>query len=124
MEARKDQSLLQTIAPLLNDVMFTEEQRKLLRWHLDVIFGGDWACPLDQLSTMALDIGPLAYEGGDMVFPKGFGEIPNRMAEGVDIRYNEWVKQIDWRHKNKIKVTSARGHVYKASQLLITVSIG
>ncbi|EIN10068.1 hypothetical protein PUNSTDRAFT_52155 [Punctularia strigosozonata HHB-11173 SS5] len=116
-----DSSLLSTIHNLTSTL--SSADKRLLRWHLDVIFGGDWAAPLKNLSMMALEPGPLAYEGGDCVFPKGFMQVPQALAQGVDVAYEEPATNISWRD-DEIRVVSERGNVWQANKMLMTASIG
>lgn len=116
-----DISLLTTIHNLT--AYLSSEDKRLLRWHLDVVFGGDWAAPLANLSLLALEPGHLAYEGGDCVFPHGFAEIPHALAEGVDVRYGEVVREVQWDGDGVMLVTDD-GKGWNGSKVLLTASLG
>jgi len=115
--------------PILADRIIANTQHlssadhRLLRWHLDLTFGGDWAAPIADLKLTALDEGVLAYEGGDSVFPNGFGQLPELIAEGLDIEYSCTVNEIDWSGENII-VSTSNGETIVGGSILITTSIG
>jgi hypothetical protein len=118
---KPDVSLLDTINNLTSSL--SPSDKRLLRWHLDVIFGGDWAAPLQNLSLMALEPGPLAYEGGDCVFPGGFMQVPRALAQDVDVVYEEIVRNVSW-NDGPVRVVTENENVWEGDQMLITASVG
>ena len=61
--------------------------------------------------------------GGDLLlYEGGFGTMAHHLAEGLDIRLHERVKQIDYRH-NHVAVTTANGQ-FSADAVIVTVPLG
>lgn len=50
--------------------------------------------PLQQLSVCALDEEGVGH--GDRLLPKGYGQLIQRLAQGLDIRLNSPVSRVDW----------------------------
>jgi hypothetical protein len=118
-----DASVLEVVANLTRDQPLTAFDLRLARWNLDVVYGGDWAAPMAELSIKSHQHGYLNYEGGDCVFPDGFAQVPKALALGVDVRYSQLATNITWGH-GRVDVSTADGQVWRGRNLLLTQSIG
>jgi hypothetical protein len=114
---------LDTIVNITNELDLTPFQKRLARWNLDVVYGGDWAAPMGELSVMSHQHGYLNYEGGDCVFPDGFLQVPRALALGIDIRYDHVVRNVSW-SESGVQAITQDGEVYRGRKLLLTQSIG
>ncbi len=63
------------------------------------------------------------YSGLDAVLPDGYIALVDYLAQGLDIRLNQKVTQID--HRNSVvKVTTAQGIDYPCDRVIVTVPLG
>ncbi|MBK4994863.1 NAD(P)-binding protein [Pseudomonas sp. S37] len=62
--------------------------------------------PLPELSVCALDEEGVGH--GDRMLPNGFGQLTQRLAQGLDIRLNSPVSRIDWAG-DKVRVDDEQG---------------
>ncbi len=60
--------------------------------------------------------------GDEVVFPGGYDQLPHRLGEGLDIRKNEAVTQIE-RGANGVTVVTAHS-VFRADHVIVTVPVG
>ncbi|MFE6734011.1 flavin monoamine oxidase family protein [Microbacterium sp. NPDC057650] len=63
-----------------------------------------------------------AIEGDEVVFPRGYDELPNRIAAGLDVRLTEPVSVIS-RSADGVIVTTDRAD-YTAASVVVTVPLG
>jgi hypothetical protein len=119
-----DISVLDTIMDLTHPLELSPFAKRLTRFNMDVIYGGDWASPMRNISLLSHRHGYLNYEGGDCVFPDGFLQIPRALAFGMDIRYNSLVRNVSWSANGGASITTDDGTTYRGTQVLLTQSIG
>jgi len=60
--------------------------------------------------------------GENRAFPDGYVQVPNVLAQGLDIRLGHIVRQVDYR-TNKVTVTTSRG-IFTAPQVVVTLPLG
>jgi monoamine oxidase len=65
----------------------------------------------------------LAFLGADVTFPDGFGQLPQAMAAGLDIRLNQTVTAIA-HDSTGITLTTADGDIHQADAVVVTVPLG
>jgi hypothetical protein len=118
-----DTSVLDSVLNLTSNLPLSPFDRRLTRWNLDVVYGGDWASPMAELSVKSHAHGYLNYEGGDCVFPDGFSQVPRALALGIDVRYGQLIRNITW-GEDGVALRSENGDVWKGRKLLVTQSIG
>lgn len=120
-EAARDQSAQQAVADLRTSLsgnpIALRELDFVLNSELEQEFGGS----ASDLSSYWMDAGE-AFDGEDRLFPKGYGQIAEYLAEGVPITLQQVVQTIDTR-QDRIHVHTQRGQ-WTADQVLITVPLG
>ncbi len=98
----------------LNDRLWTYQ----LSAYLEFDTGGD----IGELSSLDFDDDE-NYGGADVIITNGYDKVAEYLAEGLDIRLDTKVTNIDY-SETLTKVTTAGGEVYEADIVLITVPLG
>lgn len=62
-------------------------------------------------------------EDNDVVFPAGYDQVIKKMAEGLDIKFEHIVQEIDYTDESIIKVITAKG-TFEANRVISTVPLG
>jgi monoamine oxidase len=78
---------------------------------------GAW---IEDLAAHGLDDDSI--DGDEVVFPDGYGRLPDNLAHGVDVRLEHAVARVDW-SEDGVRVTGDRG-VFAAAQAIVTVPVG
>ena len=90
----------------------------------------DWALYLKGLNEGA-DLGDLTlryheddapFEGGDVLFKRGYEELIDELAAGLDVRLEEHVERVE-RHDEGCRVVTRRG-VFEAERVVVTLPLG
>lgn len=81
-------------------------------------YGGAWS----ELSARSFDEGD-EFDGGDVLFSNGFGEIPERLARGLDIRLTHEVRQIA-PIRGGVRLDFVNGLSFDALHAVVTVPLG
>lgn len=63
-----------------------------------------------------------AYDGGDVLFPQGFGVLTDALAQGLSINLQEVVRAVHWDGPQVRVVTSTTSHL--ADQVVLTLPLG
>jgi monoamine oxidase len=81
----------------------------------------EWAGPRAEVSLLEFDK-TLGFAGHDRVFPGGYGQITDRLAEGTRILLGHEVRQVDYSGA-RVDVLTNRGS-FEAQHVLVTVPLG
>lgn len=63
------------------------------------------------------------FEGDDYLFPEGYGQLVQPLAEGLDIRLGQAVSGITQR-ENKVQVQTEGGEIFEAQRVIVTLPLG
>jgi len=63
-----------------------------------------------------------AIEGDEVIFPRGYDELPRRIASGLDIRLSHIVTRVSW-SSSGVAVATAQGD-FQADRAVVTVPLG
>ena len=107
---------------LLEIEPLTAPDRRYLDYLLNTIVEHEHAADLRHLSLESIQGGD-AYDGHDAVFPGGYGQVADVLADGLDIRFLEAVTEIDYAGTNII-LTTATGATFEAARVVVTVPLG
>ncbi|ELT93319.1 hypothetical protein CAPTEDRAFT_177732 [Capitella teleta] len=103
--------------------VFTEEHEKLLAFYMSNL---EYACgcSLSDLSALHWDHTErlLQFNGPSCFVTQGFGSVLEQLAEGLNIRCDHQVDEIDYTG-DKIKVSFTGGKFYDADQIIVTVPL-
>ena len=93
-----------------------ERVREFLRHRTEEQYGA-W---IDDLDAHGLDDD--SVDGDEVVFPDGYDQLVQRIAEGLDIRFGHIVHQVDWSDRGVVVRTDNRD--FAAAQGIVTVPVG
>ncbi|WP_061016007.1 flavin monoamine oxidase family protein [Microbacterium sp. CCH5-D1] len=97
------------------DAARTQRVREYLEHRSEEQYGA-W---IEELAAHGLDDDTI--DGDEVVFPDGYGVLPARLAEGLDVRLEHVVTRIDW--SDGIRVDTAHG-TFSADTTVVTVPVG
>lgn len=117
----RDQSLAATLSSLGAERGLSAGDRRLLRWTFFTGVELDFTLALSELSSLELDEDE-EYPGRDELFPGGFGQIPDRLAVGLDVRLGQVVKRVETGGK-AVRVITDKG-TFEAQRCIVTLPLG
>lgn len=119
-----DVRLCEFLSTYFENERLTERDRALLMWHVDALYELDFATPLCDVG-LGEAVVPEVYEfdGGDRVLGGGFGEVIDKLAEGVDVRVGEVVREIRY-DEGGVRVVMEGGRVWEGAVVVVTPSVG
>ena len=118
----RDQSLKAAILATPSWAQADDPTRRLIRHvvngSVEAEYGGAW----DEVSAWYYDEAA-EFDGGDMLFPKGFDQITDHLAKGLTIRTGAVVASVVQAGAG-VKVTLTDGEVLQADHVVVTVPLG
>lgn len=118
-----DQSIQTVIEKALNWAKLSLEERRLVRFILNGKLEQEYAGSIGELSAHWYD-DAAAFKGDDALFLAGYGAIAGHLAQGLDIKTNSLVRQIEWKkEKDRVSVTTDSA-TYVAEKVLVTLPLG
>lgn len=120
VNGQDDQSLAEAMRQLAG--AYPEGLLPDLNWHMMVVCRDDWAGNPESLSLLKWDEGYEVYGPGDSIFQHGTGELITRLAEGLDIRLGQVVREIET-HGAGVRIATAAG-VFEADAAIVTLPLG
>ena len=121
-ERQPDTNLQFVYERLLEIEPLTAPDRRYLEHLLNTIVEHEQAADLRNLSLESIRGGD-EYGGDDAVFPGGYGQVADVLADGLDIRFLEAVTEIDYAGTD-IVLTTAAGATFEATRVVVTVPLG
>ena len=94
----------------------TDRVREFLQHRTEEQYGA-WIGDLD-----AHGLDDDAIEGDEVVFPDGYDELANHIAQGLDVRLQHEVREIHW-HPSGVRVVTSQGE-FRAEHAIVTVPVG
>ena len=91
-------------------------------WHVRINTRDDWGGFRDTLSALYWEEGYQVYGYGDSAFPDGYGVLPGRLAQDLDIRLNTVVTRV--KHGASGVAVTAGGDEFRADAAIVTVPLG
>ena len=85
-------------------------------------YAGDYGATLDDLALRALDEDD-SFPGAQRIFPGGYGQLTQRIAEGLPVRLRTPVTGISLRAADHIVIDTADGQ-WRAGKVIVTVALG
>jgi monoamine oxidase len=121
-EGTPDLPLRQALAHVLASKSLTDAERRLVEWHVTLFARDDWAAGEQALSFQWWDDGYEVYGYGDSVFVNGFGELIDRLAQGLDVRTEYVVEEVCYDGQG-VRVRTDRGP-FEGDVAVVTLPLG
>jgi monoamine oxidase len=120
-ELENDISVEQAVNLALSDTRLTDQAKRALNYTLNAIIEQEMAADIAELSLFYLDEDE-AFGGEDVLFPGGYDQLVNGLAEGLDIKLNQIVEQISYGDDGVTVVTQQAE--FEADRVIITLPLG
>lgn len=91
-------------------------------FHVNATYEQEYGGSADSLSAWWMEQGD-QFGGPDVLFPQGFGELADHLADGLDIRLGQVVKSVA-SSATGVTVTLADGSSLSGDEVLVTVPLG
>ena len=117
----RDISVAEAVRIILEESRMSNAEISFLNRHL-IEFQAMNGAALEEQSLFALIDGPGEYSGGDLVFPEGYAQIFEGMAQGIHIKYREVVSEI--KHSEHGVIVESNKGSYEAEAVVITLPVG
>lgn len=118
----EDQSLEAGIQSIRSTLNLSTTQDKLLDFTIINEIEHDYAANTSDMSLWYWDQDE-EFSGKQVIFPQGYQQVIARLAEGLDIRYEQIVTSITYNEK-QVTIQTKSGHQYEGQCVLITVPLG
>ncbi|CDW71593.1 amine oxidase [Stylonychia lemnae] len=98
-----------------------QDDEKVKRFILVSDFESEYDGDSSQLSASQID-NQSQFDGEDRIFPLGYSQIPNALAQSIRINLNSKIKNIDYT-RDIIDIQTTNNILYKARKLIVTVPL-
>jgi monoamine oxidase len=115
------QNLRNTINAVKPSMRLTAAQDRNLEYSINASIEHEYAEDAENLSTRFYD-DALEDEGDDLIIQKGYGQIPQILARGLEIRFEAIVSSVEY-NASGVKISTNQG-VFEATDAIITVPLG
>ncbi len=120
-ESESELNLQQLVEQVLTDYELSASERQALNYALNTGIEHEFAADLSELSGWYWDEGR-QKRGADVLFPGGYDQIITALADGLNIRLGQVVRQIS--HDASGVRVSSTGGVVLAERAVITLPLG
>ena len=121
-ERRPDSSLQSAYEQYLATYAPGDRERRYLEYLLNTIIEHEYGADIGDLSLQSIE-GGSAYAGEDVVFPGGYRQIIDTLADDAAVRLGQAVTEID--HSGAgVVLTTASGATFQAAAVIVTVPLG
>ncbi|MGY0158941.1 flavin monoamine oxidase family protein [Edwardsiella tarda] len=118
--APQDKSILATVADIVQDA---SPSKRLNIWYLlNSNLEQELSGALGEMSTYYFD-DDWAFGGEDALFPQGFSQITDHLAQGLTLALGQVVSQIAY-STTGVSVHTLQGEVFQADRVVITLPLG
>jgi monoamine oxidase len=108
---------IDSLPPALGDIARTPAVAAVL-----TDYAGDYGATPEQLALSALDEED-SFSGAQRVFPGGYGQLAQRLAESLPVQRNAAVSAVSLTQKEHIVVDTVGGR-WRAGKVIVTVPLG
>ncbi len=117
-----DLSLQAALDRLIDGRPQTPLQLRELNYQLNSLVEQEYAADTNELSYLYYERGE-DFQGQDVLFPHGYGQITRHLAEGLKVKLNHRVRRVEWDQKQGVAVATNQGQ-FKAKFAVITLPLG
>ena len=119
---RPDSSLQSAYEQYLATYAPGDRERRYLEYLLNTIIEHEYGADIGDLSLQSIE-GGSAYAGEDVVFPGGYRQIIDTLADGAAVRLGQAVTEIEYSGAGVV-LTTASGATFQAAGVIVTVPLG
>src|SRR5215813_3281771 len=116
-----EKSMLEVEEMFATSQGYDSDQRRRLTFIARTYLEHEWAGPRSEVSLLEYDKS-LGFAGHDRVFPEGYAQITDRLAEGTQILLGHEVRQVDYSGA-RVDLLTNHGS-FQANHVLVTVPLG
>ncbi|MBX7224383.1 MAG: FAD-dependent oxidoreductase [Blastocatellia bacterium] len=120
-EYPEDTTLQRAVDKILADLEISPADKLLANFALSAEIENEYAADASRLSLYFWDQDG-GFGGDDVIFPKGYGQIADFLAQGLDIRLEQIVNRVEY-GSSGVKVVTDQGS-FSAEQAVVTVPLG
>jgi monoamine oxidase len=120
-ELDNDVPLARAIEEFLDRRKLNTEQLENLQFSITNLIDLDYAAAPDDLSAWYYDE-QSEYLGPDVLFPEGYGAIPDYLAQGLDIRLDTICNEINYNSEG-VQIFTSQG-LYSANKVVVSLPLG
>ena len=95
------------------------EREQRVREYLEHRAEEQYGAWIEELAAHGLDDD--AIDGDEVVFPDGYGRLPENLASGLDIRLSHAVTLVEWGEGVRVH---ASGELFTAASVVVTIPVG
>lgn len=121
-QSNTDMSLQQAVNQELANQRMSANGMAQLNFYLNSTCEQEYSGEADELSAWTMDDNE-TFEGEDVLFPKGYNQISDGLAAGLDIRTGEIVERIDYTDAQQVTVTTAH-NTFTGTHVIVTLPLG
>ena len=121
-EKQPDSTLQSAYEQYLTTYAPGDPEKHYLQYLLNTIVEHEYGADVGDLSLMSIE-GGSAYAGQDVVFPGGYRQIVDTLADGAAVRLRQAVTEIDYSGIG-VALTTAAGATFEAAGVIVTVPLG
>ncbi len=123
VEAGYDADVDQPLRLVVDDAMrgASAAEARLIRYLAASAIENEYAGSIDQLSSYWFDEAD-TFGGGDAMIDGGYGQVPDLLAEGLDVRLGAAVNAVRW-NDDGVSVQTGTGEI-AADAVIVTVPLG
>ncbi len=122
VRADNDMSLRAAIDQINPPAQRTPAQSAQLEFHLAGNFEQEYGGAAHRLSAWSVEDGD-EFDGADVLFPGGYGQLTDHLARGLDIVTGAAVSEVRWGAKG-VEVNLRMGGAIRADRVIVTVPLG
>ncbi len=114
-------SLQEALDPIVASKNYSDQERLEFNYALNSAIEQETSGASSDLSTCHFFAGS-AFDGEDVVFPGGYDQVINQLAQGLEIRLEHIVQSVEYNDAG-VTVTTDQG-VFRGDRVIVTLPVG
>ncbi len=120
-ETESDASLQEALDMFLSNKRFSRKGMMNLLYAINTELEHEYGGDISDLSLWEFDQEG-EFKGEDVIFPNGYGQLVQSVAQGLDIRLGQIVRRVEYSSEGALVATN--GGTFEAKAVLVTVPLG
>lgn len=121
-EAEPHQPLGEAIQRALATRSLSPRERRALDFIISITIENEFAASVNQLSARFWD-SDRALSGAHVIFPSGYDWLPDKLAQGIDVRLGQAVERVEY-GADGVRIHTQGGALYDAYYAVVTLPLG